>query len=164
MEFNALFERRAHFLLLGGHLGLCPAVEDMDLARASAQCRARGIHRGAAAADHRHVSADASSLGPRLYSLRKVVAGMTPRKLLARNTQALAALRADRQQHRVELGLAARSSVMSRPIAVLRRNSTPSARIASMSRFSSARGSRYSGMPMAIMPPATGMASMTVTR
>ncbi len=35
--------------------------------------------------------------------------------------------------------------------------------MASMSRFNSARGRRYSGMPIAIMPPATGMASKTVT-
>ena len=44
----------------------------------------------------------------------------------------------------------------SRPIAVSSRSSTPTARIRAISSWSTSRGSRYSGMPIAIMPPGHG--------
>jgi len=54
-------------------------------------------------------------------------------------------------------------SVKSRPMTVSSRSSTPRSTIRRISACSSSRGSRYSGIPMAIMPPGTGIASRTVT-
>src|SRR5690349_2887991 len=57
--YTTLGKGGAYLLLLGGHLRLCPPVNDVDLARASAQGGACGVHRSAAAADHGDHAAEA---------------------------------------------------------------------------------------------------------
>ena len=56
LEFNAFFFRVMDLLDTGGHFSAAAAIDDADFFGSQAQRGPHAVHRGVAAADHRHVA------------------------------------------------------------------------------------------------------------
>ena len=92
------------------------------------------------------------------------MAGMTPRELVARDAEATALRRAGREEDRPE----ALALEVGQPEVAAHRGVEPELHPEAddpgdLGSRSTSRGRRYSGIPIAIMPPGTGIASRTVT-
>ena len=147
---------------LGRHLVAAPSIDDRNRRRAAPPGGARRVHRRAPSADD-HGRAGEAWLLAEVDPLEEEGRRDDARGIVTGDAEA-ATLRGARRQEDRAVSLPSRSPrVKSRPIAVSSRRSTPSPTIRAISAWSTSRGSRYDGMPIAIIPPGTGIASKTVT-
>ena len=136
--------------VVGGHALARAPVDDDRLLGAEPLGRARHVHRGVAAAVDDHAAPEHRLLLA-LHAAQHREGVEDVRGLAGGDVGALADVRADREEGRVE---AARRACDSSTFVTLRFSSsvTPMSRMRCTSASSTSRGSRYFGMPKRIMP------------
>ena len=144
-----------------GHPLARPPVDDDRLLGAETLRGPRGVHRRVPAAVDHDAPAEQRLLLA-LHAAQQRDGVEDAGGLAGRDVGALADVRADCEEDRVEIALAHRVEDVG-DLGVRARASTPRSTIRCTSASSTSRGSRYFGMPKRIIPPAIGPASRTVT-